>query len=113
MPSAGGEHLSVAKALYQLNFYLNTLGLPFTIVNLYERAYRARRGDNYDARWLDHLEENPEVTHSLEEPFTTHTIVETLMRTGHEPLVRALMREVRRHGVEFTQAYMIGMPGRK
>jgi hypothetical protein len=112
MPSFGGEHLSVAKALYQLNFYLKTLDLPLTVTDLYERAYRNRRGDHYDDRWLSVLHENPDVVDSIEDPFTTHTIVETLMRTGHEPIVRALMKEVRKNKIGFTQAYMIGMPRR-
>ncbi|KPV39847.1 hypothetical protein [Alicyclobacillus ferrooxydans] len=112
MPRFGGEHLSVAKALVQLNFYLQTLDLPITVKELYERAYRNRRGDHYDDRWLSQLQENPEMTDALEEPFTSATIVETLMRTGHEPIVRALMKEIRRRDIQFTQAYMIGMPRR-
>ncbi|MDQ0189288.1 hypothetical protein JI721_00115 [Alicyclobacillus cycloheptanicus] len=110
MSSFGGEHLSVAKTFYQLNFYLRTLGLPFTVTDLYAMAYKERRGTHYDDRWLDCLGDNPEVNEALSEPFTTHTIVETLMRTGHEPVVRALMRTVRRHGIGFTQAYMVASP---
>lgn len=110
MPEFRGEHLSVAKTFYQLNFYLRAVGLPFTVSDLYAAAYRERRGANYDDRWIQCLGDNPDVTESLSEPFTTHTIVETLMRTGHEPVVRALMREVRRHGIGFTQAYMAGSP---
>lgn len=113
MPSMGGEHLSVAKAFYQLDFYLDTLNLPIRVIELYERAYKARRGDHYDDRWVRCLHENPEVVKSTDEPFTTQTIIETLMRTGHEPMVRALMKEVRKHKISFTQAYMIGMPRRK
>lgn len=112
MPKFGGEHLSVAKALVQLNCYLVTLGLSLTVRDLYERAYRTRRGEHYDDRWLNHLQENPEVKDALNEPFTAATIVETLMRTGHEPIVRALMKEVRKRDIQFTQAYMIGMPRR-
>lgn len=112
MPSTGGEHLSVAKALYQLDFYLRVLNLPLTVVDLYERAYKERRGDHYDDRWVISLSENPDVVASVDEPFTTQTIIETLMRTGHEPIVRALMKEVRKSRIGFTQAYMIGMPRR-
>ncbi|MCL6516227.1 hypothetical protein [Alicyclobacillus sp.] len=113
MRNLSGEHLSVAKALYQLDFYLRTLELPFTVRDLYRRAYERRRGDRYDDRWLDHLAENPEVAESVDEPFTTSTIVETLMRTGHEPIVRALMREVRRADIRYVQAYMIATPRRR
>lgn len=112
MPRFGGEHLSVAKALVQLNFYLQTLELPITVKDLYERAYKNRRGDHYDDRWLAGLQDNPDTADALEESFTSATIIETLMRTGHEPIVRALMKEIRRRDIQFTQAYMIGMPRR-
>jgi hypothetical protein len=108
-----GEHLSVAKALYQLNFYLRILGLPVTVKDLYERAYRQRRGEQFDDRWLEHLEENPEVVGALDEPFTTQTIIEVLMKTGHQPLVRALMREVRQRDIGVSHAYMIGSTRRR
>ncbi|MBX5436333.1 MAG: hypothetical protein IRZ33_03850 [Alicyclobacillaceae bacterium] len=110
MSDFGGEHLSVAAALYQLDFYLETLGLPFTARDLYAAAYKQRRGDKYDDRWLENLQDIPEVRQSLEQPFTTQSIVETLMRTGHEAVVRALMREVRRRNITYTQAYMIATP---
>lgn len=112
MSNLGGEHLSVAKALYQLDFYLRTLELPFSVVELYAMAYKERRGNHFDDRWLTCLDENPDVSTSIEEPFTTQTIIETLMRTGHEPIVRALMKEVRRRKIGYTQAYMIGLPRR-
>jgi len=112
MPGSGGQHLSVSKALYQLDFYLQTLNMQLTITDIYALAYKKKRGDHYDDRWLATLSENPDVSDSIQEPFTTHTIVETLMRTGHEPIVRALLREVRRRKITFTQAYMLGMPRR-
>jgi hypothetical protein len=112
MSQTHGEHLSVAKTLYQLDFYLRILELPFTVRDLYEAAYKHRRGDRYDDRWLEQLEDNPDVVQSIDEPFTTQTIIENLMRTGHEPIVRALMREVRRRNIGFTQAYMMGSPRR-
>lgn len=108
-----GEHLSVAKALYQLDFYLNTLDLPISVRDLYAAAYKGRRGEAYDDRWLDYLADNPEVVDSLDEPFTSHTIIEVLMKTGHEPIVRSLIREVRRRDIGFTHAYMIGSHRRR
>ncbi|MCY0889140.1 MAG: hypothetical protein OWQ59_11885 [Alicyclobacillaceae bacterium] len=106
--SNGGDHLSVAKALYQLEFYLQQLNLGVTIRDLYERAYRTKRGDRYDDRWLTVLDENLEVRESLSEPFTTQSVLEVLMRTGHEPLVRTLMREIRNQKIGFTHMYLIG-----
>ncbi len=108
MSNLSGEHLSVAKALYQLGFYLRQLNIETTVQDLYGMAYRERRGEQFDDRWIGILDENPDVVRSLEEPFTTQNIVEILMRTGHEPLVRTLMREIRRHKIGFSQLYMIG-----
>lgn len=110
MPKFGGEHLSVAKALAQLECYLSALDLRITVRDLYERAYKNRRGDYYDDRWLHHLDDNPDVQDALDESFTASSIIETLMRTGHEPMIRALMKEVRKRNIQFTQAYIIGTP---
>lgn len=112
MSNTDSEHLSVATALYQLDFYLKTLKLPFSSLDLYEMAYRDRRGEQYDDRWVRNIYDNPDVTVTVDQPFTTHTIVETLMRTGHEPIIRALMKEIRRRHIGFTSAYMVGMPRR-
>lgn len=108
MSNVNGEHLSVAKALYQLEFYLQQLHMPISMKDLYAKAYREQRGELYDDRWLNCLEENPDVKTVLNESFTTQNIIETLMRTGHEPIVRALMREIRKQNIGFSQLYMIG-----
>ncbi|MBX6352354.1 MAG: hypothetical protein IRZ10_03380 [Thermoflavifilum sp.] len=113
MNQSHGEHLSVAKTLYQLDFYLRILDLPFTVRDLYEAAYKRRRGARYDDRWLDTLEDNPEVAESIHEPFTAQTIIDTLMRTGHTPIVMALMREIRRRRIGFSQAYLREAPRRR
>ncbi|MFX4302157.1 hypothetical protein ACOJUR_07815 [Alicyclobacillus tolerans] len=113
MNYSGGDHLSVAKALYQLDFYLQQLNMDIRVRDLYERAYREKRGDRYDDRWLQVLDEHLEVRDSLSEPFTTQTILEVLMRTGHEPLVRSLMREIRRRKIGFTHIYLIGRSSRR
>jgi len=44
------DHLSVAQALYQLNFYLQCLGLSWTVKDIYKEAYQTRRGDAYKRR---------------------------------------------------------------
>ena len=113
MSNLSGEHLSVAKALYQLQFYLKQTGTHVTVKDVYAAAYKARRKDAFDDRWLDVLHENPEVQGALDEPFTTQSIVDILVRTGHEPLVRALMREIRRQNIGFSQLYMIASTPRR
>ncbi|WP_245629997.1 hypothetical protein [Alicyclobacillus acidiphilus] len=108
-----GEHLSVAKALYQLEFYLDQLDAPFDIYYLYAAAYKEQRGSQYDERWLYYLDDNPDVEHCLDESFTLQTIVDTLLRTGHEPVVRALMRSFRREQIGITQRFMYGATPRR
>ncbi|TDY50541.1 hypothetical protein C7445_10293 [Alicyclobacillus sacchari] len=113
MASMHGEHLSVAKVLYQLEFYLDQLNTTFDIYHLYSEAYREQRGSLYDERWLYYLDDNPQVQNCLDESFTLQTIVETLLRTGHEPLVRALMRAFRRERISITQRFMYGATPRR
>jgi hypothetical protein len=95
------------QALYQLDFYLRALNLPFTVKDLYRKAYQERLGPHYSDDWLDDLEHDPDVQESMNEPFTAQTIIETLMQNGHESIVRALLRETRNLGIGFTQAYII------
>ncbi len=102
------DHRSVAQALYQLDFYLKTVGFSFRVKDLYRAAYRELRGQHYSDEWLDHLESDPRVAESIQKPFTTHTIAETLLLTGHHPILREMMRRLREEGIGFTQAYIAG-----
>ena len=95
------------QALFQLDFYLRALDLPVTIKDLYRKAYEERLGPHYSDDWLDDLEHDPDVQEGMNEPFTTQTIIETLMKNGHEAIVRVLLREIRTLGIGFTQAYII------
>jgi hypothetical protein len=97
------------QALYQLDFYLKALNLPFSVKDLYRKAYAERLGPHYSDDWLDDLEHDPDVQEGMNEPFTTKTIIETLMKNGHESIIRALLRETRNLGIGFTQAYIIGI----
>ena len=101
------DHHSVAHALYQLEFYFASLNLSFRAKDLYRKAYQELRGARYQDAWLDHLAEDPNVRAALEEPFTTHTIVETLMRTGHEPLIRVLIEWMQESQIGFSLAYIL------
>lgn len=113
MANIHGEHLSVAKALYQLEFYLDQLSAPFNIYHLYAAAYKEQRGSQYDERWLYCLDDNPEVEGCLDESFTLQSIVDALLRTGHEPIVRALMRSFRKEQISISQLYLIGATPRR
>lgn len=99
----------VAKVFYQLDFYLQALQLPLRAKDLYRRVYQSRLGEYYDESWLDQMDQDWEMKKSLNEPFTVQTIVETLMHSGHEAIVRALIREMRRRDIGFSQAYIMGM----
>ncbi len=106
------EHYSVARAFYQLEFYLDAISAPFTIKDLYRNAYAEKRKDHYDDKWLDHLEDDARITESLEDSFTAHTIVEALLKTGHEAVLRQLIKHLRKERIHFTQLYISGA-GRK
>lgn len=112
-PHKQSDHHTSDQALFQLDFYLKALELPFTVKDLYRKAYQERLGPHYSDDWLDDLEQDPDVQESMRDAFTTQTIIETLMKTGHEPIVRALLRETRQHGIGFTQAYIVSINKRK
>lgn len=103
------NRLSLAKAIHQLNFYLHTLGVPFSATDLYKKAY-AKRESALEDVWLQDMSEIPEVMTALDEPFTTVTIVETLMRTGYSSVIRVLMREIRHQKITYSQAYIMATP---
>ena len=106
--STNKDHRSVAQAFYQLNFYLETIGAPFSVKDLYHSAYAERRGERYQDEWIAHLEDDPNVRASLDEPFTAHTIIETLFKTGHEAIFRQLIKHIRKSQIGFTQLYIVG-----
>jgi hypothetical protein len=111
-PDKKSEYTS-DQALFQLDFYLKALELPFTVKDLYRKAYQERLGPHYSDDWLDDLEQDPDVQAGMTEAFTTQTIIETLMKNGHEPIIRHLLRETRTLGVGFTQAYIVSINKRK
>lgn len=108
-PNPSPYEFTSDQALYQLDFYLKALELPFTVKDLYRKAYKERLGPHYSDDWLDDLEYDPDVQDGMKEPFTTHTIIETLMRNGHERIVRGLMREARNLGLGYTSAYVVSV----
>ncbi len=107
------DHRNLAKALRQLNFYLETINLPFTARDLYHSAYEGPLEDRLSDEWLDHLATLPEVESALQEPFTTHTIAETLIQSGHEALLKELISRVRHADISFAQAYIVGVDKRR
>lgn len=98
----------VRKACFLLQQYLNALDVHFNVRSLYEQAYRKRLGIDYDPTFLLNLEQDPRLQSAKDEPYTTQTIIETLLQFGHEPLVRTLLRETRKLNIGFTQAYIMG-----
>lgn len=108
MSHYSNSDFEVIKACYQLEQYLHALKVPFTVRALYERAYKDRLGIDYDPSFLLNLENDARLVESKNEPYTTHTIMETLVQFGHEPLIRALLRETRRLNIGFTHAYIMG-----
>lgn len=109
MRSGSESEQEVAKAFLQLDFYLKTLQLPFTVKDLYRRAYQKRLGDDYNDRWIDWLAGDPKYEGALHEPFTAYTIIQTLKKHGHEPVIYALYRLTRRMEIGYSHAYVIGI----
>lgn len=108
MSTYSSSDYEVVKACYQLQLYLSTLNLPFTVRSLYEKAYKSRLGVDYDPTFLLDLQNDTRFISAKDEPYTTQTIIETLLQYGHEPLVRTLLKETKKLNVGFTQAYIMG-----
>lgn len=104
-----GYEYSADQALFQLDFYLKALELPFSVKDLYRQAYQKRLGPHYSEDWLDDLEHDPDVQAGMELPFTTQTIISTLMRNGYDAIVRHLLRETRRIGIGYVETTMTGI----
>ncbi|UOF89413.1 hypothetical protein LSG31_16120 [Fodinisporobacter ferrooxydans] len=100
---------AVLKAFFQLNFYIQALELPFTVEELYREAYQTEHGANYNEDWLEIIHHDKYFADVLDEPFTTHTFIETLLRAGHDRIVKLLMKRVRDYGVGFAHAYVMGI----
>lgn len=100
---------TVAKAFIQLDFYMKVLSVPLTVKSIYETAYKKRLGSYYSDTWLLKLENHPGKESFLNERFTVQSIIETLMKSGYEPFIRVLLREVKRRDIEYTQAYIMGI----
>jgi hypothetical protein len=109
MMSGSESEREVAKALLQLDFYLKALQLPFTVKDIYRRAYQKRLGEYYNEHWLDLLMEDPEFQDCINEPFTAVTIFETLKENGHRPIIYALFRLTRRLDIGYSHAFVIGI----
>ena len=105
--STNKDHRSVAQAFYQLDFYLQTIDAPFSVKDLYRSAYAERRKERYQDEWISLLKEDPTVHASLDEPFTAHTIIETLFKTGHEAIFRQLIKHIRKSKIGFSQLYVV------
>ncbi|HEU4963188.1 MAG TPA: hypothetical protein VFV52_04915 [Bacilli bacterium] len=104
-----GSDFTADQALYQLDFYLKALELPFSVKDLYRKAYQQRLGPHYSDDWLDDLEHDPDVQEGMSLPFTTQSIISTLMRNGYDAIVRHLLRETRNRGIGYVETTMTGI----
>lgn len=95
----GKAELRLARALYQLALYLEALGLPLTLPDLYRAAFGERWREAPGALWLEHLAEDAYVTAGRDEPFTLRSVMECLQEAGLEPLLDALAEETARLGI--------------
>ncbi|GAX90591.1 hypothetical protein EFBL_2218 [Effusibacillus lacus] len=107
--SGSESEREVAKAFVQLGFYLKALNMPFTVKDIYRRAYKERLGNAYSDDWIDCLTDDPEVQECLEEPFTVYSVAKTLKEYGHAPINYALYRMIRRLDIYYSHAYVISI----
>jgi hypothetical protein len=95
----GKDELRLARALDQLTVYLDSLKLPFTLTDLYKRAYGAGWEEMPGALWLEFLGEDPYVRSGRDEFYTLLTIFDTLHEAGLVRLLDVIARETERLGI--------------
>ncbi|MGZ4110871.1 MAG: hypothetical protein ACXVP5_00315 [Tumebacillaceae bacterium] len=91
--------LRLARALFQLTQYLESIRLPFTLQDLYLLTYGELWNEMPGALWLDHLAADPYVVRGLDEFYTLKTIFQTLEQAGLTLLLDSLADETARLGI--------------
>ncbi|BCJ85333.1 hypothetical protein [Effusibacillus dendaii] len=109
MMSGSENEKNVAKALLQLNTYLEALELPYNVKDVYRLAYKKRLGKYYNDQWIDLLLDDPNRQDILTEPYTVYSIAETLTENGYKPMIYALLRIAHQLEIGYSHAYVIGI----
>jgi hypothetical protein len=91
--------LRLARALYQLTIYFDSLNIPFTLPDLYEQAYGSGWTEMPGALWLPHLADDPYVVAGRHEFYTLKTIFEDMERAGLSLLLEVIAEETARLGI--------------
>ncbi|PWK15487.1 hypothetical protein [Tumebacillus permanentifrigoris] len=97
----GKRELRLARALYQLTIYLESLHLPFTLGDLYRIAYGELWEEMPGALWLDHLASDEYVLAGRDEFYTLKTIFETMDTSGLALLLEVIHEETAHHGIKW------------
>lgn len=95
----GKRELRLARALYQLTIYLDSLHVPFTLADLYQIAYGELWEEMPGALWLIHLAEDAYVLAGRDEFYTLKTIFESMEREGLALLLEVIAEETARLGI--------------
>ncbi|WP_038085258.1 hypothetical protein [Tumebacillus flagellatus] len=95
----GKEELRLARALYQLRIYFESIQIPLTLQELYQLTYGEQWQEMPGALWLNHLDQDAYVTAGLEEFHTLKTILQTMDEAGLGLLLSTLEEETARLGV--------------
>ena len=93
------QDLQLARALYQLTIYLESLRLPLTVQSLYWITYGELWREMPGALLLDFLEKDPNVTAVRDESFTLGATLQTLKQAGLGLLLEVLEEETKQHGI--------------
>lgn len=95
----GHRELRLARALYQLTLYLESLHLPFTLADLYRIAYGELWQEMPGGLWLDHLAQDEYVIAGRDEFYVLRTIFDTMNDSGLALLIEVVGEETKRLGI--------------
>ena len=93
------KELRLARALFQLTIYFESLRLPFTIQYLYRATYGEQWTEMPGGLWLDHLADDPGVVAGRDEFYTLYTIFRTMREAGLGLLLEVLEEETKQLGI--------------
>ncbi|ASS75571.1 hypothetical protein CIG75_11615 [Tumebacillus algifaecis] len=109
------EDLRLARALDQLSVYFYAIRVPFTVADLYRKAYGEVWEEMPGALWLEFLSEDPYVRLGRDEFYSLMTIFETLHRAGLVKLLDVIAAETERLGIDMgvmKPGHYIGRPSK-
>jgi hypothetical protein len=101
----GKRELRLARALYQLTIYFESLRQPLDLGELYRLTYGELWQDAPGALWLEHLAQDDYVVAGMDDFHTLETIFKTMDKSGLGLLLDTIAEETASLGIHWGVRY--------